>query len=154
MCCLHSIPYNISFTLPPAFLEVRREKNEWNIFTVVEIFIERRRCFLCFLPVFYLVSKNIEAEGSKGQYVVCNHSNTTGLCDVIKQTIRLLFPFKIYRQIMKIGRLCLITTLQTLINAKLRQHMFWQCHENGLISISTIPHSLLLSFKLASLHLA
>ena len=80
--------------------------------------------FYAFYLFFTLFQKNIETEGSKGQYVVCNHSNTTGLCDVIKQTIRLLFPFKIYRQIMKIGQLGQITTLQSLINAKLRQQRF------------------------------
>ena len=116
-----------------------------------DFYRETEVLFMLFTCFFTLFQKNIEAEGSKGQYVVCNHSNTTGLCDVIKQTIRLLFPFKIYRQIMKIGQLGLITTLQSLINAKLRQRRFWQCHANGLISI--IPHSPLSSFNLASLHL-
>ena len=35
------------------------------------------------------------------------------------------------------------TTLQYLMNAKLRKQRFWHCHENGLIkTIQTIPHKL------------
>ena len=46
-----------------------------------------------------------------------------------------------------------ITTLQYIMNAKLSQHRFWHCHENGLIkTIQTIPHNLYVSFKLASLY--
>ena len=37
----------------------------------------------------------------------------------------------------------LITTLQSLMNAKLSKHRFWHCHENGLIkTIQSIPHNL------------
>ena len=46
-----------------------------------------------------------------------------------------------------------VTTLQSMMNAKLSPHMFWPCHENGLIkTIQTIPHNLYVSFKLASLY--
>ena len=46
-----------------------------------------------------------------------------------------------------------ITTLQSLMNTKLRLHRFWPCHENGLIkTIQTIPHNLHVSVKSASLH--
>ena len=46
-----------------------------------------------------------------------------------------------------------ITTLQSMMNAKLSQHRFWHCHENGLIkTIQTITHNLFLSFKSASLY--
>ena len=102
-----------------------------------DFYRETEVLFMLFTCFFTLFQKNIEAEGSKGQYVVCNHSNTTGLCDVIKQTIRLLFPFKIYRQIMKIGQLGLITTLQSLIIAKLGSKCFCQCQEKGPISLSS-----------------
>ena len=35
------------------------------------------------------------------------------------------------------------TTLQSMMNAKLGQHRFWPCHENGLIKmIQTVPHIL------------
>ena len=45
------------------------------------------------------------------------------------------------------------TTLQSMMNAKLSQHRFWPCHENGLIkTIQTIPHNLYVSFKFASLY--
>ena len=45
------------------------------------------------------------------------------------------------------------TTLQSIMNAKLSQHRFWDCHENGLIkTIQTIPHNLYVSFKLTSLY--
>ena len=40
-----------------------------------------------------------------------------------------------------------------MMNAKLSLHRFWPCHENRLIkAIQTIPHSLYVSFKLASLY--
>ena len=42
----------------------------------------------------------------------------------------------------------LCTTLQSLMNAKLSQHRFWPCHENGLIKpIQTILHNQYVSFK-------
>ena len=45
------------------------------------------------------------------------------------------------------------TTLQSMKNAKLSQHRFWPCHENGLIkTIQTIPHNLYVSFKLAFIY--
>ena len=45
------------------------------------------------------------------------------------------------------------TTLQSMINAKLSQHMSWPCHENGLIkTIQTITHNLYVRVKLTSLH--
>ena len=34
------------------------------------------------------------------------------------------------------------TILQSLMNAKLSQHRFRHCHENGLKTIQTIPHNL------------
>ena len=35
-----------------------------------------------------------------------------------------------------------ITTLQSIMNAKLSQHRFWHCHENRLIkTIQTLPHT-------------
>ena len=40
-----------------------------------------------------------------------------------------------------------------MMNAKLSLHVFWHCHENGLIkTIQTIPHNLYVSFKSASLY--
>ena len=40
-----------------------------------------------------------------------------------------------------------------MMNARLSKHMFWHCHENGLImTIQTIPHKLYVSVKLASLY--
>ena len=37
----------------------------------------------------------------------------------------------------------ILTTLQSMINAKLSKQRFWHCHENGLIkTIQTIPHNL------------
>ena len=45
------------------------------------------------------------------------------------------------------------TTLQSLMNAKLSQHRFCHCHENGLIAtIQTIPHNLYVGVKLTSLY--
>ena len=45
------------------------------------------------------------------------------------------------------------TTLQSIMNAKVSQHKFWHCHENGLIKmIQTIPHNLYVSVKLTSLY--
>ena len=45
------------------------------------------------------------------------------------------------------------TTLQSMMNAKLSLHGFWQCHENGIIKpIKMIPHNLYVSFKSASLY--
>ena len=39
------------------------------------------------------------------------------------------------------------------MNAKLSQHRFWHCHENGLIkTIQTIPHNLYVSVKLTFLY--
>ena len=53
----------------------------------------------------------------------------------------------------RVCRCRLYTTLQSIINAKLGQHRFWHCHENGLIkTIQMIPHNLYVSFKLASLY--
>ena len=49
----------------------------------------------------------------------------------------------------------LLTTLQSMMNAKLCLHGFWHCHENGVIkTIQTIPHihNLYQSFKSASLY--
>ena len=44
-----------------------------------------------------------------------------------------------------------ITTLQSIMNAKLSQQRFWHCYENGLINtIQTIPHIIYMSCKLAS----
>ena len=44
-----------------------------------------------------------------------------------------------------------LTTLQSMMNAKLSKHRFWHCHENGLIkTIQTIPHNLYVSVKLTS----
>ena len=46
-----------------------------------------------------------------------------------------------------------ITTLQSIMNAKLSQHRFWRCHENGLIkTIETVPHNLYASVNSASLY--
>ena len=46
-----------------------------------------------------------------------------------------------------------LTTLQFMMNAKLSRHMFWPCHENGLIkTIQTIPHNQYVSFKLDYLY--
>ena len=40
-----------------------------------------------------------------------------------------------------------------MIDTKLSLHGFWHCHVNGLIkTIQTIPHTLYVSFKLASLY--
>ena len=40
----------------------------------------------------------------------------------------------------------LSTTLQSVMNAKLSKHMFWNCHENGLIkTIQMMPHNLYVS---------
>ena len=40
-----------------------------------------------------------------------------------------------------------------MINAKLRLHGFWHCHENRLIkTFQTIPHNLYVSVKLTSLY--
>ena len=45
------------------------------------------------------------------------------------------------------------TTLQSLMNAKVSQHKFWHCHENGLIkTIKMIPHNLYLNVKLTFLY--
>ena len=39
------------------------------------------------------------------------------------------------------------------MNAKVSQHKFWHCHENGLImTIQTIPPNLYVSVKLTSLY--
>ena len=39
-----------------------------------------------------------------------------------------------------------LTTLKAMMNAKLSQHSFWHCHENGLIkTIQTLPHKLYVS---------
>ena len=47
----------------------------------------------------------------------------------------------------------LLTTLQSIMNANLSQHRFWQCHENRLNkTIQTIPQNLCVSFKLTSLY--
>ena len=47
----------------------------------------------------------------------------------------------------------MITTFQSMINAKLSPHGFWHCHENRLIkTIQTIPHNLYVSFKLTFLY--
>ena len=46
-----------------------------------------------------------------------------------------------------------LTTLQSMMNAKLSHQRFWYCYENGLIqTIQTIPHNLYVSFKSASLY--
>ena len=46
-----------------------------------------------------------------------------------------------------------ITTLQSMMNAKLSKHRFWYCHENRLIKkIQMIPHNLYMSVKLTSLY--
>ena len=41
-----------------------------------------------------------------------------------------------------------------MMNAKLSPHMFWPCHENGLIKMIQMipPHSLYVSFKFTSLY--
>ena len=37
----------------------------------------------------------------------------------------------------------LVTTLQSVMNAKLSEHRFWHCHDSGLVkTIQTIPHYL------------
>ena len=47
----------------------------------------------------------------------------------------------------------MLTTLQSMINAKLSQHRFWPCHENRIIeTIQTLPHNLYVSFKVTSLY--
>ena len=46
-----------------------------------------------------------------------------------------------------------LTTLQSVMNAKLDNHNFWHCHENGLIkTIQTIPLNPYVTFKLTSLY--
>ena len=46
-----------------------------------------------------------------------------------------------------------LTTLQSMINAKLSKQRFWHCHENGLIKTNqTIPHNLLVCVKSSSLY--
>ena len=46
-----------------------------------------------------------------------------------------------------------ITTLQSMVNAKLSKQRFWHFYENGLIkTIQTIPHNLQVSVKLTSLY--
>ena len=46
-----------------------------------------------------------------------------------------------------------ITTLQSMMDAKLSQQRFRHCHENWLIkTIQTISHKLYVSFKSASLY--
>ena len=43
-----------------------------------------------------------------------------------------------------------LTTLQSMMNAKLNKQRFWHCYENGLIkTIQTIPHNLYVSVKLS-----
>ena len=45
------------------------------------------------------------------------------------------------------------TTLQSMMNTKLSQHMFLHCYENGRIKmIQTITHNLYVNFKLTSLY--
>ena len=46
-----------------------------------------------------------------------------------------------------------LTTLQSMLNAKLSKQRFWQCYEIGLIkTIQTMPHNLYVSVKSASLY--
>ena len=52
-----------------------------------------------------------------------------------------------------VGALKVSTTLQSMMNVKLSLHGFWHCHENRLFNtIQTIPHSLYVSVKSASLY--
>ena len=47
----------------------------------------------------------------------------------------------------------LVTTLQSVMNAKLSKQRFWHCFKNGLIkTIQTISHNLHVSVKLTSLY--
>ena len=46
-----------------------------------------------------------------------------------------------------------LTTLQSIVNAKLSMQRFWHCHENRLIkTIQTIPYNLYVSVKLTLLY--
>ena len=64
----------------------------------------------------------------------------------------LLTEFGVHYRLESCGLLCLIfeklipiliTTLQSIMNAKLSKQRFWHCHENGLIKTNqTIPHKL------------
>ena len=51
------------------------------------------------------------------------------------------------------SRLYCVTTLQSIMNAKLSKQSFWHCYENELIkTIQMIPHKLYESVKLTSLY--
>ena len=71
----------------------------------------------------------------------------------LKRKCQNLFHLQVFRGHGKLLSLILTTTLQSIMNDKLSQRIFWHCNENRLIKkIQTIPHNLQVSVKSDSIY--
>ena len=76
------------------------------------------------------------------------YSNYWAITDTLFETVTGSVQCRISAPSLVTKACKLLTTLQSMMNAKLSRQWFWHCHENRLIkAIQTIPHNLYVSVK-------